>query len=147
MDTRGQTLQDFVLGISIFMLGFVLVLSLIPGLLTPFESSVGANEQAAADRVTSTIVSNLSMPAQPNTLNGTNAMALFSLSTTDLKDRFGVGSSMHLNVTVEYLDGSAPVAMVGDPVTRDEFGKSSRIVSVDVPGSTEPAYRLIVKVW
>lgn len=147
MDDRGQTLQDFVLGISIFILGFVLVLSLIPGLLTPFEPAVGTAEQATADRIASTIVSNLSIPAQPNTLNSTETATLFALSTTDLKDRFGVTSTTHVNVTLESLDGSARNDTVGDPATRDELAESIRLVSFDDPSRSEPAYRLIVRAW
>jgi len=143
---RGQTLQDFILGISIFVLGFVLVLSLIPGLLTPFESAVGTDEQATADRVSSAIVSNLSMPAQPNYLNQTAKKTLFDLSTADLENRFGIRSTTQLNVTLATLNGSIQINATGEPATRDEIAESIRIVSTDDP-DCEPACRLIVRTW
>ncbi|WP_135665897.1 DUF7287 family protein [Halorhabdus rudnickae] len=145
---RGQTLQDYVLGISIFIVGIFIVLSMFPGLLGPFHSDIGRDKQATADRVSSTIVSNLSVPEQPNHLNTTATRNLFALSTSDVRTRFNLSRPTQLNVTLEALNGSAQFETVGDGITRNQTAISTRIVHVNVTsGNCDPACRMVVRTW
>ncbi|QGN06248.1 hypothetical protein Hrd1104_02380 [Halorhabdus sp. CBA1104] len=146
---RAQTMQDFVLGISIFMIGFMFVLALFPGLLTPFESSLDGNTEAAADRVTAEIVSNFSKPAEPNVLNATRLnQTVFndSRSVADLKSQFGLPSDTGLNITLQRLDGMAHLNASGNPVTNDRTAISVRIVDTGFSGC-DPGCRLVVRTW
>ncbi|WP_136687014.1 DUF7287 family protein [Halorhabdus amylolytica] len=147
-DDRGQTLQDFVLGISIFIVGFFIVLSMFPGLLGPFQSGLSSDKQANAERISATIVSNLSEPAQPNHLNTTATKNLFALSASDVRTRFNLSRPTQVNVTLEALNGSAQLEHVGDVVTRNQTATSIRIVHVNVTsGDCDPACRLVVRTW
>jgi len=145
---RGQTLQDFVLGISIFIVGFFIVLSMFPGLLGPFQSGLSSDKQASADRISATIVSNLSEPARPNHLNTTATKDLFALSTSDVRTRFNLSTPTQVNVTLETLNGSSQFETVGDSVTRNQTAMSARIVHTNVTsGDCDPACRLVVRTW
>jgi hypothetical protein len=146
---RAQTLQDYVLGISIFMVGFMFVLALFPGLLMPFESSLDGDTQAAADRVTAEIVSNFSKPAEPNVLNATRLnQTVFnrSRSVADLRSQFGLSSDTSINITLEQLNGMTRLNASGNPVTNDRTAVSVRIVDTGYPGC-DPGCRLVVRTW
>ena len=143
---RGQTLQDFVVGISIFILAFVLAISLMPGVLSPFTPTVGTQTQATAERVSGAIVANLSEPAAPNSLNETRVDVLFNQSGSNLHNRFGLAESTQINITLEELDGLAQINTTGDYRNRDRTGQSGRIVTVN-DSSCDPACRLVVRTW
>lgn len=145
---RGQTLQDFVLGIGIFIVAFMFVLSLFPGLLTPFQSTAGGSERAQAEQVSTRILSNMSAGPQPNHLDGTRVNSIIAPSTTqsDLRKRFGLASTTQLNVTVESLNGTEKLYRTSNSARNHEVATSARIVTLE-DARCRPACRLVVRVW
>nr|WP_181685618.1 hypothetical protein [Halorhabdus salina] len=142
-------MQDYVLGISIFLVGFMFVLALFPGLLMPFESTLDGDTEAAADRVSAEIVSNFSEPAEPNVLNTTQLdQTVFnsSRSVAELRSDFGIASDTSLNISVEQLDGVARLNASGNPVTSDRTAVSVRIIKTGTSGCN-PGCRLVVRTW
>ncbi|PSQ10682.1 hypothetical protein BRC93_08575 [Halobacteriales archaeon QS_5_70_15] len=68
-DERGQTTLDFALGVSVFLLTAIFVLTFVPGMLEPFEEST-QEELSAADRIaTDLIEETLASPDRPHLLD------------------------------------------------------------------------------
>ena len=71
-DCRAQTLQDYVLGVSLFLGIIVVVVGFtIPSVLAPFGSDASAAQTNQADRISGRIVENASLEQAPNELNVT----------------------------------------------------------------------------
>jgi len=68
-DDRGQTTLDFAVGVSVFLLTAIFVLTFVPGMLEPFEEST-QEEISAADRIATELVEEtLASPERPNLLD------------------------------------------------------------------------------
>jgi hypothetical protein len=66
---RGQTTLDFAVGVSVFLLTAIFVLTFVPGMLEPFEEST-QEEIAAADRIATDLVEEtLASPDRPHLLD------------------------------------------------------------------------------
>jgi len=146
-DTRGQTLQDFALGIGIFIVAFIFVLLLFPDLLTPFQSDASGSERAQAKQVSSELLSNYTTGGGQN-LSVRAISPIFGPGVNDasLRDRFGLDVTANVNITIRTLDGEQTVfATENKPINR-EFATSTRLVTL--PDSRcDPACRLVVRVW
>ncbi|WP_206335404.1 hypothetical protein [Natronolimnobius sp. AArcel1] len=147
---RGQTTQDFAVGIGIFILAVAFVFSFLPSIVTPYDSSIGGAETAQADRISDKALDNLSTGADPNEIDA-DALEEFE-DEHDMVKAFGLrtansGNNIdRLNVTVQELDSDDDEWSFGDTYDEDQPAASSaRIVSVD--DDDEDAYRLIVRVW
>jgi len=145
-DTRGQTLQDFAVGVGIFLIAFIFVLSLFPGLLTPFQSSASGAERAQAEQVSTQMLNTLSDGSAPNHLNTAELTTVLGGSEADLLDRYGLPIAANINVTVETLDGTRNIYTTNNEVGDREVATSARIVTLD-DTRCEPACRLVVRVW
>jgi hypothetical protein len=152
---RGQTPQDYLVGVVVFIATIAVILALLPSFTTPFQSGVGGDSSAQADRVAQQLVSNLSSIDEPNLLDGSELMEVLSTNSTGLESRFGLSKGTNLNVTVETLDGSALVTNGSDvALTSSETytgaaaASTERIVRLK-NGSYEckPACRLVVRIW
>lgn len=150
---RGQTAQDFVIGIGVFILAVAFVFSFLPSILTPYDSAVGGSETAQAERIANQIVHDTA------SVNGSNELdrEVFEAEYTgeNLTAELALRSSEDVifdsvNVTVETLDDDAKTVLSGGEAYNDQPAASSaRIVTVDDPGphDCDPACRLEVKVW
>ncbi|ARS88874.1 DUF7287 family protein [Natrarchaeobaculum aegyptiacum] len=154
---RGQTAQDFVIGIGVFILAVAFVFSFLPSILTPYDSAVGGSETAQAERIANQIVHDT------ESVNGSNELdrAVFEAEYTgeNLTDTLALRSSEDVifdsvNVSIETLEGepvNATALSGGEPYDGQPAASSARIVTVDDtsadPGDCEPACRLEVTVW
>ncbi|WP_276253764.1 DUF7287 family protein [Halomontanus rarus] len=158
---RGQTTQDFAVGIGIFLLATAFVFSYMPSLLTPFSSSVDSGQTAQADRIAATIVDNLSEdPDRPNHLNA----SAFEEQYGDADDGTDLAAALGLrvangvpidkaNVSIEELNQSEDRSARriddytgGDPYSDESAASAGRIVTIDHL-DCDPACRLVVRVW
>lgn len=126
---RGQTTLDFAIGMSIFLLAVIFVLTFVPGMLEPFQS--GPHEATVVtDRIASQLVgSTLTDGGSQYLLNTTCTLAFFNTSYDDAGCGFDnsrpvadrLGTDMHVNVTVKRDfdgDGTAePACWYNDQVT------------------------------
>ena len=68
-EDRGQTTLDFAVGVSVFLLTAIFVLTFVPGMLEPFERST-QEEISAADRIATDLVEGtLASPDGPHLLD------------------------------------------------------------------------------
>lgn len=119
---RGQTTLDFAVGMSVFLLTTVAVVSFVPGMLEPFQT--GPQEATViADRVATQLVeATLVDSGQQYVLNTSCTLAFFNASKSDvgcgfdnasaLEDRLGV-TSQSINVSIHYdfaNDGSSELS-------------------------------------
>ena len=150
---RGQTTQDFIVGIGVFILAVAFVFSFLPTMLTPFDSSTSGGQTAQADRVADRVVHDLSTESEtPNEISWDGADDL----EDDQVERLGLRTNENgdpierVNVSLQPLDESTTVESFG-PVYDDQSAASSaRIVmaeNIDDPEECEPACRLVVRIW
>ncbi len=153
---RGQTLHDYVAGISVFIVTITVVLGLLPGVLAPYQADGNVADTTRADRISDRLVSNLSTASAPNIIDSEEISTVLDKSNAELQTRFGLEEYQNVNVSVKTLNGSA---FVVDPFTGGSLtagandagnsnSASARIISLsDPPSNCRPACRLIVKVW
>jgi len=108
MTDRGQTVLDFAIGMSVFLLVLLFVFLFLPGTVTPFTQ--GAQEEIGlTNRVADSLAEGLlGDPARPHVLNATCTVAFFDgnspshcrHSGSNLTSRLGVGSHQQVNVTM-----------------------------------------------
>ncbi|AGB32457.1 hypothetical protein C488_12373 [Natrinema pellirubrum DSM 15624] len=149
---RGQTTQDFAVGIGIFLLAIAFVFLFLPSVVTPFDSSVGGAETAQADRIADRIV-NDTATGEGNEINFTSYQG-----KENLTKQVGLRASSdkdlvydRVNVTIERLNGSSDIdtgLTAGDDYTGQPAASSVRIVTLaNHPDECRPACRLVVRVW
>ncbi|WIV67778.1 DUF7287 family protein [Natrialbaceae archaeon AArc-T1-2] len=165
---RGQTTQDFAVGIGIFLLALAFAFSFIPTFMTPFETPVGGGETEQADRIAATIVDDLSVAdsERPNHVAGDDLEEYEDKNSSELADDTVLGSELRttedngdtvaidrVNVTLTSLDGEEVVNSTDDNYHEDlPSSSASRIVTVededgDIVDGCEPACRLTVRIW
>ena len=153
---RGQTLQDYVLGVSVFLLIVIgLLTAILPTVLAPFEDTVGGDKTAQADRITEQLVGNNSVADNTNQLNATALEQVVSADQATLRNQFSLPRGSTVNITVSKMDGSSRiVGPSGGPLSsprspgQSPAASSVRIVTLnDDSSGCQPACRLVVRVW
>lgn len=155
MDSRGQTLHDYVAGISVFILTVAVVLGLLPSVVAPFQDGgSGGVDATLSSRIGDRVVSNLSVAGAPNVLDGDEFQTLMAKNEVGLRDRFGLTQGQYVNLSLQTLNGSRMIAVSGTAQTAgatalgEDTTTSARVVKVDHPGfDCKPACRLVIKVW
>ncbi|WP_254523233.1 DUF7287 family protein [Natrinema caseinilyticum] len=153
---RGQTTQDFAIGIGIFLLAIAFVFSFLPSVITPFDSGVDGAETAQADRIADLVVHNLSTSTgTANQINETDFTARYS--NPNLSAELGLRASDsddvvydRVNVTVETFQGAAVDTTTlsgGDAYENESAASAARIVTLENSSKCDPACRLVVRVW
>ena len=159
---RGQTPQDFAMGIGIFIIAVAFAFAFIPTAFNFSNSDVTASETKLAERASMQLVSNFSVGERQNTINGTATADFFNETDTEeeLRDVLNLPDTAQLNVSIRTLDQNRVVTMVasdessvqlvaGDTYTKDR--PSAEVVRVIQTSNDEPecipACRLIVRVW
>ncbi|WP_440991298.1 DUF7287 family protein [Haloarchaeobius baliensis] len=155
---RGQTTQDFAVGISVFLLTVGFTFGFLPTLLSPFGSPVGDDITAKSDRVAGTMISDLAVDGEPRTLNATQLQAFISnnQSEASLREYFGLRASADLNVTVidvhdgggrDVLQlGGSPMVAGDDYRSQTPAASTTRVVLVS-GGQCDVQCLLVIRVW
>ncbi|ELY57268.1 hypothetical protein C491_10799 [Natronococcus amylolyticus DSM 10524] len=153
---RGQTTQDFVVGIGVFLLAVALVFAAIPSVATPADP-VGDAERGQADRIADRLVAEF---ATHNELDGDRLVDELGADGIGHRSELEGGPADEVGVRLERLDGTTLERTDGSPVLEAEAtpyegqpaASSARIVALEGPfelesGADEAAYRLVVRVW
>lgn len=159
---RGQTVIDYTIGISVFLLVVAFVFAFAPSLTTPFTGD-STDAVVVSDRAVDRLAHDLLVddPARPTVLNATCTEAFFDTDgpdlsgscrydadASDLKGALAVGSPVRtVNVTV--VDGAGTVALNGTtlvagpaPPRSADVAVSQRAVLLDGRDAT-----IVVRVW
>ncbi|QLH76341.1 hypothetical protein HZS55_03050 [Halosimplex rubrum] len=149
---RGQTLHDYTVGISLFIITVSTVLVGLFGFVGPLSTGVGSEEVSQSERISTALVQNLSTGRQPNELRAGLLTTALSRPETQLRTRWGLERSTRFNVTFTTLNGSRIVTgggtklAAGSNYEGNAAGSTARIVQFD-DGTCRPACRLTVRTW
>jgi len=145
---RGQTAQDFAVGIGLFLLAVAFVFAFVPQVVAPYDVGVGPSESAQADRAATLIVGNLSVEERPNEINTSRIDYFDGRSVGTLQNRTGLPFSSRINVTVTNVT-TDDLVWSGGALHREgrEAATATRIVRTNDPNTCEPACELVVRVW
>lgn len=143
---RGQTTQDFAVGIGIFLLTVAFVFAFVPTVLSPYDAGVGASESAQADRTATMLVGNHSADGTPNAIPSDELDAIDDLDEDELHDRAGLPFSSRVNVTVRNVSDGTLEASTGERYDEQGAATATRIVRTD-DDRCDPACRITVRVW
>lgn len=158
---RGQTSQDYALGISIFLLTLTFVIGYFPSLLAPYDAGAGAAESATGNRVSEAVISEVASGEAPNDVNATAAAVYFerNLSRDHFRENLSVRTDVFVNLSVRTLDRSSVVQVVdpsgtpvylrgGVPYRNESSVTVTRVVTMrNAPAACRPACRVVVRVW
>lgn len=140
---RAQTTQDFAIGVGLFLLAVVFVVTFMPMVLAPFDTVDDTERMAQAERIASELVTS-------STVEGERIL----LDSERLEDRlddlddptvFGVPPWSSINVTVESFDGEATRYSGGEEFTGQSAETWVRIVTTTE--NCGDGCRLVVRVW
>ncbi|WP_254862466.1 DUF7287 family protein [Halovivax gelatinilyticus] len=153
-DDRGQTVQDFAVGIGLFILAVAFIFAFVPTIITPFADAGGA-QTAQADRIAATIVDNASTDT-PNELDLEEFDEYYDEDGDDLIEVLGLRSSSdrafdRVNVTIveldEYGDDSAEYVNASGHLYDGEIGASATRIVTTEQSECDPVCVLTVRVW
>lgn len=142
MDDRGQTLNDYVLGISVFLLTVAFVVAFLPSIFTPFNAPIDDSTTARASRGATFIVTDLSVDGQPNVLDWNRTGGFFEQNETELRRVFGFPRTTDVNVTLVDAETGIVNRSAGDAPGDHPTAATGRIVRIGAE-----TYRLTVRVW
>lgn len=152
MGVRGQTLQDYVVGIGLFIITMAMVLTALFGFLEPLSTGVDGEDVSETNRVSETVIQNLSSGDSPNELRAADVQSTMDRGISDLRERWGIPGTTRLNVTLTTMNGTRIVERggtklaVGQNHGADSVATSARIVTLS-DGACQPACRLVVRAW
>jgi hypothetical protein len=150
--TRGQTLQDYTIGISLFLITVAAVLAGLLGFTSPLTAGVSAEDISQSERVSTAMVGNHSTGRQPNELDASQLSTTMNQPVEQLRTRWGIERTTSLNVSLVTLNGTRIVdrggneLAVGASATNRSTATASRIVTLD-DGTCDPSCRLVVRTW
>ena len=164
-DDRAQTVLDFVVGMSVFLLVVGFTFAFVPSLLEPYIVGEGSTVIVAERGTAQLVESSLAGPGSTATLSGVCTHAFFNGTDAEtaaselgcnwesnadaLHAELGVDEDRGLNVTVtrngtlgKLGDDEVPMRGGDAPPRSQSVSAASRIVDID--GET---YRLTLRVW
>jgi hypothetical protein len=139
---RGQTLPDFAVGISIFLVTVTFLFLFIPQVTLPYEDQ---EQPVVAERVTSDLGNQLLADGEtPSKLNESCTLAFFTQSggtrcqfeTADsTTEQLGIDSTYSVNATLRNAASDDPNSAIlcGDDGTVGDCGSESLAVGPPVP--------------
>jgi hypothetical protein len=159
MRERGQTQQDFAVGISVFLLAVFFVFAFVPTTIAPTDANT-ESDSYVADRVAGSVLETVSEPLEANAIAVDRAAGFFVNHSAEgsIQANYSVAEPRQVNVTLETLQGvpvtvnetsesvgagvNGTVARAGDDYPGGAGVAASRVVRV---GSDR--YRLVARVW
>jgi hypothetical protein len=157
MADRAQTNQDFVVGISIFLLTVAGVIAFVPVVFQPFEDPTQASEYTQANELADTILEEKRIGGTANTLDY-HELESYLAPSSDISAelRADAGITLH-NANVTITDGKItsgtiyddPVLKTGSDVflSTQSTATVTRIVRFDNETRCTGTCRLVVRVW
>lgn len=149
-DRRGQTLIDYTIGISLFLIAVMFVFATVPTIFAPFQSPIESDQSAQSNRLASQVASDLTAGDSETYLNASGVTDFFSSAAnptdaSDLRSRYGLDREVHINVTLRTVE-PLPDRTVGDRVGGHAVAASTRVLS-DGGNLCRPTCRLVVRMW
>lgn len=159
MTDRGQTQQDFAVGISVFLLVVFFVFAFVPTTIAPTDANT-ESDSYVADRISESVLETVSEPGEANTVTVDQSARFFQNHSAEgsIQANYSVASPRQVNVTLETLQGvtvtmnettdsvgvgvNGTVARAGDDYPGGVGVAASRVVRFE-----SERYRLVARVW
>jgi hypothetical protein len=146
-DIRGQTAQDFAVGISVFIVTVALVLAYVPTAVFPFTQGTQTETASQADRLADSLVADFAREGALTDLEESSVDAFFVGNDTSeaIRTNYSLPATASVNVTIEHPDGTPVAAWDAEAGVRyadQDASVASRLVALD-----GDRYRLVVRVW
>lgn len=169
-DERGQTLQDYVIGVVIVLLATFFVIAYLPNVFASYESPTDGVRSDQADRVAESVIANYSVEGQSHVLkyNGSDGINQ-TLSTESgmrtLREHASVNTSTNRrsppSIQVAFVNSSTlstqnklipavhngETLSYGDTYRGQPAARTIRVVTMDNKTVCEPNCWLITRVW
>jgi hypothetical protein len=138
------------MALGVFIVVVAFVLSYVPTFFSPYSSPIQSDQTAQSDRIAFQVASDLGTENAERRLNASRTTEFFSPAAApvdgdDLRSRYGLTSTTHVNVTLQTVE-SEPDLAVGDPYG-DHAVAASAHVFTDGGDACHPTCRLVVRVW
>lgn len=151
MSDRGQTLNDYLLGISLLLISVLLVFGYFPEIFAPFEEEVSNEEDAMANNLATQIVENSTVSGSAQRVNFTQLNKTID-SFVDDSERAGIPLWLNWNVTVvdeqeETIQHQGRALQNGSLWFDYDAGTSIRFVQAQTNPACQDGCRIIVRVW
>ena len=149
MNDRGQTLNDYALGMGVFVLAVTVTFAVIPSVFAPFTAPIESDQSVQANRVADQVLDDMTVDGAQNTIETTKANSNFfdgSVDADDLRDRYGLAVTSQINVAIVWDDDPGDRVEVGEDYGDRAVAASVRVV-VGYEDKCSPTCRLIVRVW
>lgn len=163
---RGQTTQDFAVGISVFLLTVTFTFAFVPSTVTPFGSPVTDAIPAKSDRVAATVVDTYAVEGEARTLDLDSMVGEVigssdsgaTVTGSDIRDELGLRATAQVNVTIQQRDGTIITAEYpsgtdyaltgGDTYPGNQAAASTtRVIRLPGVDGCKTGCLLVVRVW
>jgi hypothetical protein len=153
-DNNGQVSIDFLLGVTIFLLAFIFLISAIPSMFTPFQSN-SDELTMMADRVAATLVEDTLVYSPDETsIIDLGKFTTFKGNVPSLYPAVGLDNTKyHIEVELEHLDTTdntiKPLDSLNDGSPSGENVGQSRRYVVMMDPTNWPGERgvMVVRIW
>mgnify|MGYP000152578551 CR=1 FL=1 len=169
-DERGQTLQDYVIGVVLVLLATLFVISYLPGVFASYSSPTDGIKSDQADRVAEYVIDNYSVDDTSNVLKYNQSGGVHeTLSTEDGMQTLREGTSLNTStdrrippdIQIMLVNAStlttrdelipavhnAETLSYGDTYRDQAAARSIRVVTVTDDSVCDPNCWLVVRVW
>jgi hypothetical protein len=147
---RAQTIQDYAIGVGLFLVVVAFVLAFLPSIFAPFQVPIQSDQTAQAERLATVITAEVTEPYNGTVLNHSASSRFFSDASPPadgpaIRNRYNMDVTVQVNVTLQTVE-SLPDRHVGPDVGNRAVASSARVVT-DNGVICRPTCRLIVRVW
>ncbi|MDS0293144.1 DUF7287 family protein [Halogeometricum luteum] len=140
-DDRAQTVQDFTLGISVFLLAAATTFAFVPAVYAPFDTPVESGDAARAERIAIDVRERIT--DESGVRVDADASDAFFDAETAASLRATYGLAPRKRVSVELVGAGA---RAGDDYAGEPTASVTRVVTG--PGAEcDPSCSLVVRVW
>jgi hypothetical protein len=151
MNERGQTLNDYALGMGVFVLAVTITFAVIPSVFAPFTAPIESDQSVQANRVADQVLDDMTVDGTQNTIDDSKANSDFfdgsgGVDADTLRDRYGLSLTSQINVTLVWDDDPGDRVEVGEEYGDRPVASAVRVV-VGYEDKCSPTCRLIVRVW
>jgi hypothetical protein len=142
---RGQTTHDFAIGISVFLLATVFVITFVTSMTTPYSSGITETEQEYAQSAARQLMTNFTTESDPTALNATKTTDFFTRTwgPHGLERRLGLPDTSSVNVVLREPGDDGAVGYE----TGATYRSQTAATAVRLGQLNGKAVRLEVRVW
>lgn len=152
MTDRAQTIQDYLLGITLLLITLTAVFGYFPGIFQPFEDPITNEEEAMAENLGDRLVTLNQTTGSERTVNFTdfnNTLSNEDSYESVLRDA-GVPQWKNTNITVTRVTSSGQVREFAAGDRRQDQPEATRLRLIRAQDPDHPCYngcQLIIRVW